>query len=284
MTAVWRSTRVRVVGAVVIVAAGLVAGSAAMATAKNYQFTGCLHAGNLTKVKLGTHPLHACSAGSTKVTWNSQGPAGLNGKNGSNGVNGVNGTNGTNGTNGANGTSALSTATAPVSGCTTGDTDLDRATGELYTCAAGAWVDSGSSLMGPRGATGVRGATGSAGVVGAKIYSWTVNIQANSVISSDYDGSTSIPAGSTISYIGGNLTVGTCQDGSGGTILLETSPYLGWITNWRTGTTTAVGGNYPVTTNGNAVMALSSGCHDGSFPATSGSCEFEVTPGPTTYN
>jgi len=49
-------------------------------------------------------------------------------------------------------------------------------------------------------------------------------------------------------------------------------------------TTTAVGGNYPVTTNGNAVMVLSSGCHDGSFPATSGSFEFEVTPGPATYN
>jgi len=42
-----------------------------------------------------------CKKGETKLSWNSEGPAGKNGTNGTNGTNGINGTNGTNGTNGA---------------------------------------------------------------------------------------------------------------------------------------------------------------------------------------
>jgi hypothetical protein len=44
-----------------------------------------------------------CKKGESKLTWNSEGPAGKNGANGSNGTNGTNGTSGTNGTNGTNG-------------------------------------------------------------------------------------------------------------------------------------------------------------------------------------
>jgi hypothetical protein len=44
-----------------------------------------------------------CKRGESKISWNSQGPAGRNGLNGINGAPGSNGKNGTNGTNGAEG-------------------------------------------------------------------------------------------------------------------------------------------------------------------------------------
>jgi len=45
-----------------------------------------------------------CKKGESKLSWNSEGPAGKNGANGASGTNGTNGSNGTNGTNGTDGT------------------------------------------------------------------------------------------------------------------------------------------------------------------------------------
>jgi hypothetical protein len=58
---------------------------------------------------------------------------------------------GTNGTNGTNGASVLTSAGVPTGVCTTGDSDVDLANGEVYNCTAAAWVDSTYSIMGPAG-------------------------------------------------------------------------------------------------------------------------------------
>ena len=46
---------------------------------------------------------HRCRRGETRLSWNSEGPAGSRGANGRNGRNGANGSNGANGVNGSNG-------------------------------------------------------------------------------------------------------------------------------------------------------------------------------------
>jgi len=45
----------------------------------------------------------------------------------------------------------LTSAAAPTGTCTSGDTDIDLANGEIYTCTATAWNDTGSSIEGPMG-------------------------------------------------------------------------------------------------------------------------------------
>jgi hypothetical protein len=56
-----------------------------------------------------------CKKGESKLSWNTQGPAGKTGENGTNGINGTNGLNGSNGTNGTTGfTNTLPTGKTEV--------------------------------------------------------------------------------------------------------------------------------------------------------------------------
>jgi len=61
------------------------------------------------------------------------------------------------GSNGTNGASVVTSAAAPTDTCTTGESDVDLANGEVYTCTASAWVDSGDSIEGPAGTNGTNG-------------------------------------------------------------------------------------------------------------------------------
>ena len=58
----------------------------------------------------------------------------------------------------------------PVGTCTTGDSDVDVTTGEVYNCVGSAWQDSGGSIQGPQGVQGVQGPAGiSTGVTFGKV-------------------------------------------------------------------------------------------------------------------
>lgn len=78
-----------------------------------------------------------CPPNATAISWNEEGPPGTNG------------TNGTDGTNGKDGNSVLTSSAAPTGSCNTGDTDIDRATGEYYSCTASAWADTGQNIQPP---------------------------------------------------------------------------------------------------------------------------------------
>jgi hypothetical protein len=80
----------------------------------------------------------ACPSGTSAVTWNEQGAQGPAG---------------------ANGTSILTSSGVPSGTCTIGSSDVDLADGEVYTCTASAWVDTGSSIQGPVGTNGTNGAS-----------------------------------------------------------------------------------------------------------------------------
>jgi hypothetical protein len=117
----------------------------------------------------------SCPQGTSAITWDQTGPAGptgpagatgATGAAGSAGATGAQGTNGTNGSNGANGTSIVTSPGFPPSPCVTGDSDVDLADGEVYTCTASAWVDTDASIEGPAGPQGPAGAQGPAGPQG----------------------------------------------------------------------------------------------------------------------
>lgn len=74
---------------------------------------------------------------------------------------------------GANGSSVVTSSGAPTTGCTTGNTDVDLANGEVYTCTASVWVDSGSSIEGPAGPAGATGPAGPAGASGNTVLNGT---------------------------------------------------------------------------------------------------------------
>lgn len=92
-----------------------------------------------------------CPKGTTAVSWNEQRPAGATGP------------------AGPAGASVLTSDGSPGIGssCTTGDTDIDYTTGEVYTCPAAEWVDSKNSIAGPAGAAGATGPPGPAGPAGS---------------------------------------------------------------------------------------------------------------------
>ncbi len=73
------------------------------------------------------------------------------------------GANGTNGTNGTNGASVVTSAGAPSGTCTSGDSDIDVSSGEVYSCHSSTWLDSGHSLIGPAGTNGSNGTNGTNG-------------------------------------------------------------------------------------------------------------------------
>lgn len=70
---------------------GIAAAGAAMASSPSTQFTGCLKAGLLTQVKIGTSPRRSCATGAKQVTWNQTGPPGAPGRKGAKGATGASG-------------------------------------------------------------------------------------------------------------------------------------------------------------------------------------------------
>ena len=99
--------------------------------------------------------VYTCTASVWVDTGNSlEGPQGPQGVQGIQGLAGPQGPAGSDGTDGA---SVLTSAAAPTDACTTGDSDVDLANGEVYTCPASAWVDSGDSIEGPAGTNGTNG-------------------------------------------------------------------------------------------------------------------------------
>ena len=127
-----------------------------------------------------------CPKGTTAVSWNEHGPAGAIGPAGAAGPAGPAGATGNTGPAGAmgpagpagpagaagatgpagpagpsgqDGTNILTSPAAPTGSCTNGDSDVDLADGEVYTCSSSAWGDSGFSVAGPAGTSGTNGAS-----------------------------------------------------------------------------------------------------------------------------
>jgi hypothetical protein len=124
-----------------VVALGVTTAIAAETTSPRTStvFHACLKNGTLSKV--GTK-VPACSSGARAISWDQTGPTGPKG------AKGAIGRPGTHGTNGAD---VITSAAAPTGKCTSGDTDIDLANGEVFTCTAAAWSDTGSSIEGPMG-------------------------------------------------------------------------------------------------------------------------------------
>jgi hypothetical protein len=127
----------------------------------------------------------ACPTNMTPIEWSQtgpqgttgpqgpQGPAGATGAIGPQGPAGLAGVPGLNGSNGTNGSNIVTSPGAPSGFCNAGDTDVDLADGEVYSCNVAAvlpnftWADTGFSIEGPAGPAGAAGAAGAAGTPGA---------------------------------------------------------------------------------------------------------------------
>jgi hypothetical protein len=123
-----RGRRFLLVSAVVAVAA-LAAGGLGYAalTPTNNVYTGCLKAGQISSVAIGSSPASMCVKPAVQISWSQQGPPG------------------TNGTNGTNVTSAPEPA---GTNCANGGSSFTSASGTTYAC---------------NGAPGAKGDTGQAG-------------------------------------------------------------------------------------------------------------------------
>jgi len=112
-----------------------------------------------------------CPSGTTAVSWNEQGPAGPAGPPGAAGPQGPAGP------AGANGSSVVTSPAAPTGSCTSGDTDIDLADGEVWACSSGAWADTVSSVQGPQGPQGPAGVgTAGPGGLGVTIVTSSVSV------------------------------------------------------------------------------------------------------------
>jgi hypothetical protein len=105
----------------------------------------CLKSGKLTQV--GTAK-PACAVGASVISWNATGPAGPAGVNGSN---------------------VVTSTGVPGGTCTSGDSDIELDNGEVWTCTASAWVDSGAAIVGAQGPAGPAGPAGQPGANGTTI-------------------------------------------------------------------------------------------------------------------
>jgi hypothetical protein len=177
----------------------------------------------------------SCPKGTLAVTWNQTGPAG---QNGTNGTAGTAGTNGTNGANGTNGSSLVTSAGAPATACNPGDTDVDLANGEVYTCVAGsiasagsgagagkagppanAWSDTNSSIMGPQGPEGQNGTNGTNGTNAAPEFTWTIPCPSGGCAGGDAQ--TTIPDGMVLTPVAITVSAGTCSDPNPQSVLIS---------------------------------------------------------------
>jgi hypothetical protein len=126
------------VGAVTVVASA----TGAHTASGSKTISACVQAGTKTLDNVVINKRAACSSGESRITWNATGRRGASGR------------------PGTNGTSIVTSAAAPSGACTTGNSDVDLANGEVFGCESSTWSVSGSSIMGPSGA---QGATGPAG-------------------------------------------------------------------------------------------------------------------------
>ena len=155
--------------AVTMALTGVVAISAATATTRNLQFTGCLLKGNVKSVAIGTAPAKSCPLPAVRITWSQTGPAGAPGPSGpvgpagsagapgargDSGPAGPAGLPGAPGTAGTNGTNVVTSPGAPSGSCTTGNTDIELDNGEVWSCPATTWINSLFSIRGPAGPAG----------------------------------------------------------------------------------------------------------------------------------
>lgn len=277
------SLRWRVLAAGTLVLGGLVAAGTATANSTTREFTGCLREGVLSKVAIGTRPLRACPRGSTLIMWSSQGVTG---------------------SRGANGLGVATSVATPSGSCTTGDSELDLTSGEVYSCVSGSWSDSGSSLKGPQGAsgspgpqgitgpagpqgptgaTGSQGAQGPAGLAGATEYAWTINIAAASSGAVPTIATTTFPKNSTLNYVSGTLSVGSCANGTTAVVgIVGDGP--NYMAVWSSPGGAPIRTYSQLTSNGVGALSVNPNCGDASEPSISGTIYFTVTPPVTTYN
>ena len=139
------------IAAILLLGTGVAVASVAPGSAPK-TIHGCVNrTTSVLTVRTGGH----CPAGTTAISWNEAGPPGATGSTGARGLhgmpgpagtNGTNGTDGTNGTNGTDGSSVRTSAGVPTGSCTTGDTDIDLANGEVYSCESSAWTDTTQSI------------------------------------------------------------------------------------------------------------------------------------------
>jgi Collagen triple helix repeat (20 copies) len=177
-------TRLRISKAVItgaaalaLVAGGTAAGAAL--AAGPVDGSGVIHGCWTNAAVNGTHVFvlqdagTTCPKGTTAISWNQTGPTGPAGPGGAAGPAGPvgpagpagpAGAAGPTGSAGANGSSIVTSPGAPSGACTTGDSDIDLANGEVYTCTALAWTDTGSSIQGSQGPQGPQGPSGSSNV------------------------------------------------------------------------------------------------------------------------
>jgi len=140
---------------------------------------------------------------------------------------------------GAAGSSVLTSASAPTGTCITGDVDIDLANGEVYSCTATAWVDSGHSLTGPQGLTGAQGPAGAPGSTGPSVAASSTT----AVVTGSAGG-----LSETAACPGGDIAIGGGGSDSDGTAdLLGSYPSVsgtpvtnsahanGWTVNYSTG-------------------------------------------------
>jgi hypothetical protein len=135
-------TRRFTIGAVaaVLVGSGLAAtGIVAVATATpSPTYTACLTTLGGALYNVTTNGTPKCLGKDKTITWSQTGPQGAAG---------------------ANGASVVTSTGVPSGMCTTGNTDIDVANGDVYTCAASAWGSSVGSIEGPEGPAGSGGGT-----------------------------------------------------------------------------------------------------------------------------
>jgi hypothetical protein len=204
-----------------LVAAGLAAavvmvGGTAFAVSASIPDTsgvihGCYSAGdagqtNGTELLIIDSSKASCSKGMTAITWSQKGPQGPQGA------------------AGKDGSSVVTSSGAPSGSCTTGNTDIDLANGEVYTCTASAWADTGSSVQGPQGKQGP------AGTNAGPEFTWTFKCASGSC-ANENDAATSVPAG-VLTPVSIAETGGACSDGpNGGTVYDSAMNPIGFV-NW----------------------------------------------------
>jgi microcystin-dependent protein len=108
--------RIGVVASALGLLVALVVATGALAAGGGTDFTACLgDKGDLTNVAEGLEPAAACKKAAHVVTWNSEGPAGLQGLPGTNGVDGTDGTDGADGEQGIQGVQGPAGGEVPLS-------------------------------------------------------------------------------------------------------------------------------------------------------------------------
>jgi hypothetical protein len=159
-----RTMHIAGAAAAVLLAGGIAVTGVALASPTATTYSACLgKLGVLYNVRVNKTP--RCLGTDTTITWSQTGPAGpagAQGLAGAAGPQGLAGPAGQNGKDGTNGSSVLTSSGPPSGTCTTGDSDVDVTTGEVWSCSASAWADTGSSLDGPQGPAGPAGPAGTA--------------------------------------------------------------------------------------------------------------------------